>query len=67
MPTLTCAAKVARNVSLLVYCDRLNRTSISLLPHSATKRGDKKIYPDLFSHRSTVCSLLIGKEKKLPG
>lgn len=39
MPTLVYAAKVSRNVRLLVYCDKLNQTSISaFLPWAALQK-----------------------------
>lgn len=51
---------------IVVYCTRLASLCLPTCD-STTKRGNKNICPNLFLHRCTVCSLLIGKEKKSSG
>lgn len=68
MPTLVYAAKVSRNVRLLVYCDKLNQTSISaFLPWAALqKRVTNNLSQSILSQEHSP-QPPTGEKKKSPG
>lgn len=70
MPTLMCAPKVSKKLRFLIYCARLNQTSISGSPPMAAQQ--KRVYnqsvPIYSLTGMTESAALIGKKKKkLPG